>query len=196
VERELSGSSIRSAPYVPPQGAIAPWVAEFHDGNRGVLEQCYRDHARAVLRAVSRLLEGADAETVTHDVFYRLLSNARLRQNFQGGRFEAWLTQVATNAAHDYRRRYRRERPETTDGSSGDDASREEASEADARITVGRFQRERLPLDLAGVFEARFLRQLSQREAAHELGVPRTTLVYQEQRVRALLERFVFDEAS
>jgi hypothetical protein len=86
---------------------------------------------------------------------------------------------------------HRRDRPETTD-TSDDDASCESASEADARITVGGFQREHLE----GVFEARFLRQLSPREAAQPLGVPRTTLVYQEQRVRALLEQFVLDVAS
>jgi len=170
---------------------VTPWVADFHAGDRGVLEQCYRDHHRAVVSAVGRMLKGADAETVTHEVFYRLLSNPRLRDNFQGGNFEAWLLQVATNAARDYLRRYRREQPEATDAAAPHDASSEDASEADAKMTVGRFQRDCLPPDLAGVFDARFLRQLSQREAARELGVPRTTLVYQEQRVRALLKDFV-----
>ncbi len=171
------------------------WVADFHAGERPLLEQCYRDHYRGVVATVGRMLTGADAETVTHEVFYRLLSNPQLRENFQGGNFDAWLAQVATNAARDHLRRYRREQPEGPEG-PGADSPGASADEADARMTIDRFKRERLPPDLAGVFEARFLRQLSQREAAEELRMPRTTLVYQEQRVRSLLKSFVLGESS
>jgi RNA polymerase sigma-70 factor (ECF subfamily) len=190
VTRRVLEAKSLAHPLVMPVGAT-PWIADFHAGDRGVLEQCYRDHFRAVVSTIGRLLKGADAETVTHEVFYRLLSNARLRENFQGGNFDAWLMQVATNAARDYLRRYRREQPEAPDAASSEGLSSASADEVDAKMTVGRFQRECLPPELAGVFEARFLRQLSQREAADELGMPRTTLVYQEQRVRSLLEDFV-----
>jgi RNA polymerase sigma-70 factor (ECF subfamily) len=167
------------------------WVASFHAGDRAVLEQCYRDHFRAVVATVGRLLRGADAETVTHEVFYRLLTNPGLRENFRGGNFDAWLTQVAMNAARDHLRRYRREQPESPADALPDEAPRGSAEEIDAKIAIDRFRRERLPPELAELFEARFTRQLSQRDAAAELGMPRTTLIYQEERVRSLLKDFL-----
>ncbi|MGO8992224.1 MAG: RNA polymerase sigma factor [Polyangiaceae bacterium] len=171
------------------------WVADFHAGDRGLLEQCYRDHYRAVVSTIGRFLMGADAETVTHEVFYRLLSNPRLRENFQGGNFDAWLTQVATNSARDYLRRYRREQPEQPD-TAGPEEAPHASEEVDAKMMVERFRRESLPADLAAVFEARFLRQLSQRQAAEELKMPRSTLAYQEERIRSLLKTFVLGESS
>jgi RNA polymerase sigma-70 factor (ECF subfamily) len=171
------------------------WLADFHAGDRAVLEKCYRDHHATVVRTIGRMLAGADAETVTHEVFYRLLSNAKLRENFQGGRFDAWLTQVATNAARDFLRRYRREQAEIPETSPAREGSHAAAEEMDAKVMVERFRRDCLPPDLAGVFDARFLRQLPQRQAASELGMPRTTLVYQEQRIRSLLREFVLGGA-
>jgi RNA polymerase sigma-70 factor (ECF subfamily) len=56
---------------------------------------------------------------------------------------------------------------------------------------VERFCREHLPAKWAKVFDARFLRQLPQREAARELGIQRSTLAYQEQQVRELLTAFL-----
>ncbi len=178
------------------QAGMGRWVADFHAGERAVLEQCYRDHYRGVVATVGRLLSGADAETVTHEVFYRLLSNPQLRGNFQGGNFDAWLAQVATNAARDHLRRYRREQPEASETPSLPDAPGASADEADAKMMIGRFERECLPPELASVFEARFLRQLSQREAAEELRIPRSTLAYQEQRVRSLLKSFLLGDPS
>jgi RNA polymerase sigma-70 factor (ECF subfamily) len=173
--------------------ATPKWLAEFHAGDRQVIEQCYRDHYRGIVGAVGRLLMAADAETVTHEVFFRLLWNAKLRENFQGGRFDAWLTQVATNLARDHRRRFRREQSDPPEGSSSDRMASggELAEEVHARTMIERFRRERLPAEWSGVFEARFLRQLSQRDAANELGMHRTTLVYQEQRIRTLLKEFL-----
>jgi RNA polymerase sigma-70 factor, ECF subfamily len=175
------------------------WVADFHSGDRGVLEQCYRDHCTGVLRTVGRLLTGADAETVTHEVFYRLLSNAKLRENYQGGNFGAWLMLVATNSARDHLRRIRREQPELDPeiGSGAAPSSAEPANltdEIEAKLLIERFRTERLPPEWANVFEARFLRQLPQRQAAASLGMHRTTLVYQEQRIRALLRDFLLRE--
>jgi RNA polymerase sigma-70 factor (ECF subfamily) len=182
------------------QSAEGAWLADFHAGHRVVLEQCYRAQYGKVMRAVGRMLTRADAETVTHEVFYRLLSSARLRESFQGGSLDAWLAQVATNTARDLLRRQRREQPEEAAGDAR--ASRANtncegaeggtfADEVDAKLLIERFRAERLPPEWRGVFDARFLRQLPQRRAAAELGIPRTTLVYQEQRIRALLRDFV-----
>lgn len=168
------------------------WLARFHAGERAVLEQCYRDHFANVLAAAARILSSADAETVAHEVFYRLLSEAKVRQSLRGGSVRAWLVQVGTNAALDYLRRRLREAPiDPDERSTGDVDPARLDEEIEAKLLVERFCRERLPPKWHAVFEARFLRQLPQRDAARELRMPRTSLVYQEQRIRELLEEFL-----
>ncbi|MGH7435076.1 MAG: RNA polymerase sigma factor [Polyangiaceae bacterium] len=172
------------------------WLAAFHAGDRALIGRCYEEHQRTVMAAVGRILSATDSETVAHDVFYRVLSDAELRRNFQGGNLAAWMTRVARNAAIDYLRRHRREQVAWNDDTTGPalealgEAGRLE-EELDARVIVERFRRECLPPAWAGVFDARFLRQASQRQAAEELGIQRTTLVYRELRIRRLLTQFL-----
>jgi RNA polymerase sigma-70 factor (ECF subfamily) len=174
------------------------WLASFHAGHRRALEQVYREHYATVQRAVGRVLTGADQETVIHEVFYRLLSREELRRNFQGGSLKAWLATVAYHLALEYVRRQQREQGAIAQAQA--EAPEAEASvEADAegseaRILIERFRRECLPEKWHAVFEARFLRQLPQREAAKELGMHRTTLAYQELRIRSLLKGFLLRE--
>ena len=56
------------------------WLRRFHAGERDALEQCYRDHFERVLAAAARILGSIDAETVTHEVFFRLLDDQKMRQ--------------------------------------------------------------------------------------------------------------------
>lgn len=168
-------------------------LAAFHAGDRAALERCYRDHFAAVAAAARRILRPVDAETVTHEVFHRLLASAEMRATFQGGNLGAWLARVATNRAIDHKRRYAREEalspslPVTA--AQADDDGR-----LSAKLVVERFREECLPPRWEPVFEARFLKQLGQREAALSLGMSRTTLMYQEHRIRALLRRFVLKD--
>jgi RNA polymerase sigma-70 factor (ECF subfamily) len=172
----------------------ARWLAAFRAGERWTLEDCYRMHASRVMAAAGALLGRIDAETITHEVFYRLLSSQKMRESFRGGDLGAWLTRVVTHAAIDDLRRRRREVlaevPRETDGEDVNAGG----AKLDAKLLVARFREECLPAEWEGVFEARFLRQLSQRDAARELRIPRTTLVYQEQRIRALLEQFLLTD--
>ncbi|HEX4628097.1 MAG TPA: RNA polymerase sigma factor [Gemmatimonadales bacterium] len=171
-----------------------PWLAAFHGGDRSVMERCYRDHYRTVATAVRRILTDADAETVTHEVFYRLLSDRGMRESFQGGNLAAWLTRVAMNGALDHRRRYRREANGSPENATADaDPGTAERADDDlaAKQLVDRFRRECLPPEWDALFDARFLRALPQRLAAKELGMHRTTLVYREARIRALLRKFL-----
>src|SRR5688572_25996951 len=101
------------------------WLAAFHAGERWAIEACYREHVSRVLAAARRVLDEIDAETVTHEVFYRLLSNPKMRESFQGGNLGAWLTQVATRSAIDDLRRRRRE---TSSGSEPHGEAQEEPS--------------------------------------------------------------------
>jgi len=168
------------------------WLRLFHDGERSTIEHLYREHFETVARAVGPLLGRADKETVIHEVFLRLISQAPLRASFRGGDLGAWLSTVSRNHAIDYLRRRNRETPAGMSPTAADEAPvRSWESHAEARMLVDRFRREVLPPKWAGTFEMRFLRQLPQTEAAASLGIGRTTLAYQEARIRRLLRKFM-----
>ncbi len=171
-------------------------VERFHAGDHATLERCYRQHYRTVARAAASVLGPADAETVTHEVFHRLLTTPKMRESFKGGDLGAWLSRVSKNHALDFRRRYARETSledcvaEAPDLASTEGAQGERLS---ASVVVERFRNTCLPKKWDAVFEARFLKQLGQREAAAALGMHRTTLMYQEHRIRAMLRKFVLE---
>jgi RNA polymerase sigma-70 factor (ECF subfamily) len=169
--------------------AVRPddWLRRFHDGDRSIIEQIYREHFTSVSRAVALLSSAADRETAIHEIFLRLLTRPALRGAFLGGDFGAWLGVVAHNHAIDCARQRRREVPADCAAHPLVDGS---ATHVEARIMVERFRAEVLPPKWRGVFDTRFIQQLTQEEAATALGVGRTTLAYQESRVRRLLRRF------
>jgi RNA polymerase sigma-70 factor (ECF subfamily) len=168
------------------------WLDDFHAGDPEVMRQCYVEHFAAVERAVGRILQGADKETVVHEVFYRIIADAGVRASFQGGSLRAWLSTVARNCAVDTKRRQQREMPAGAPPDLAEDAGEVASfeSSAIARDWVARFRAERLPEKWRAVFEARFVAQASQSEAARSLGMRRTTLLYQELRIRQLLRTF------
>jgi RNA polymerase sigma-70 factor (ECF subfamily) len=169
------------------------WLRRFHDGDRAVMEKCYRDHFETVERSVGAVLGGSDKETVVHEVFLRLLTRHEVRAGFRGGSLARWLATVARNHAVDHVRRYAREQavaPEVVVGLA-DSASAMVDESIDARRIIDRFRRQCLSAPWDRVFVARFIEQLSQREAAARLGMRRTTLAYQERRIRRLLRRFL-----
>src|SRR5260221_13768567 len=174
------------------------WLAEFHRGSRAVLTECYVDHFVSVERAVGRILKGADRETVIHEIFFRLMTNESLRHTFQGGSFRAWISTIARNQAVDY---WRRQQFEVPAGAPEDllgereDAARFE-NRVEAQITIDRFRSECLPEKWKKLFDARFIQQLDQPQAARPLGMHRTTLIYQEYRVRTLPRRFVLKKGK
>jgi RNA polymerase sigma-70 factor (ECF subfamily) len=159
-----------------------------------VIEECYRDHFEAVDRSVGAVVAGADRETVVHEVFFRIMTRQDVRLGFRGGSIAGWLATVARNQAIDHLRRSRREEAVAPDVASrlADAVALAPAEDSlDARRLVAEFRSQCLPPEWDGVFVARFLDQLSQREAAARLKMRRTTLAYQELRIRRLLERFV-----
>lgn len=178
----------------PTEGAFD--LEGFHAGDRATLERVYRDHYAKVARAAGSVLEPADAETVTHEVFHRLLSSPKMRESFKGGELGAWLARVAKNQALDFRRRYARETSLEDGVAEAPDTAGAESAQGDslsAAMLIDRFRKTVLPPKWDAVFEARFLKQLGQREAAIALGMHRTTLMYQEHRIRALLQKFVLE---
>lgn len=186
------------APYIQVSFApLASFMADdppfpldaFHTGDRTLLARCYQDHFAAVEQAVGSLLSGADKETVVQDIFVQMLSDAAFRLNFQGGSLGAWLNQIARNRAIDYRRRvYDRERTLESAGLDREVRAQDMEARLDARAFLSELRR-RLPAKWLPVFEARFVRGLSQREAAESLGLSRTTLAYQDLQIRRVLRR-------
>jgi len=170
------------------------WLRAFHAGQRDCLERCYRDQLATVERAVATIIAmGADRETLVHEVFFRLLNEESLRRAFHGGSFSAWLRVVARNQAIDYARRRRIEVHIPDDAHPASDPAVGGAldKQVDARLTLQRFREQVLPQKWRRVFDARFVQQQDQPAAARSLGMRRTTLAYQEYRIRNLLRRFV-----
>lgn len=169
------------------------WLALFHAGNRKVLKKLYNEHFCTVEKAAGKILPEADKETVIHEVFLRIFTEENMRQNFKGGSLVAWLTTVTKNQAIDFLRRSRKEfmaNPEFVANQS-DSGSHNLEDKLQAKMLIDVFRRDHLPEKWLQVFEARFIRQLTQREAARDLKMPRTTIAYQEHRIRVLLRRFL-----
>jgi RNA polymerase sigma-70 factor (ECF subfamily) len=169
----------------------AEWLERFYSGSHDVLRDCYENHFDGVWHAVGGLLKGADRETVVHEVFFRALFQTEQRRKFRGGAFGSWLATLARNHAIDFLRRAKKERPWDEAPSQIRDAGYMPSTEEDIDFHrfVENFKRDILPAKWLPVFELRFLRHLTQREAARVLGVGRTTLAYQELKIRRLLKR-------
>ncbi|MDX2019125.1 MAG: RNA polymerase sigma factor [Deltaproteobacteria bacterium] len=168
----------------------------FHNGDRRAMADCYERHFEDVWQAVGTVLQGADRDTVVHEVFLALLESGELRRSFMGGSLGAWLRVVARNRAIDHHRRVvARERPlleETQSTMPNDEGQAQDrlSSQLDARHFLEKINAA-IPAKWAKVFEARFVRQLSQRDAAATLNMHRTTLAYQELQLRRLLRRML-----
>ena len=167
------------------------WLQRFRAGDRSLLAEIYRQQFGVINRAAAVLHDQADREDIIQRVFFRLLSEPAMRAAYRGGDMGVWLAVIARNQAIDHLRRQRRETPsgmvpEATASSLSDFHARTEA-----RLLIERFRKDIIPARWLAVFEARYLQQLSQAEAAVELGMARTTLAYQEAGVRRLLRRFL-----
>jgi RNA polymerase sigma-70 factor (ECF subfamily) len=177
------------------QEADGAWLEAFRRGDREVLAACYRRYYRVVEAAIGRLLGTADRETVIHEVFFRLISEPEMRMSFNGPSLGPWLAAVARNRAVDLSRRAQRESlvaepPEASEASGGWGMD----EDAILRVLLERFGREQLPPEWVPLFEARYLRQMTQREAARHLGIRRTTLAYREMQIRRRLKKFMLEE--
>ena len=167
-----------------------PWLQRFWAGDRELLGAIYEEHFCRVERAVRRVLRGADVESVVHEVFFRLVAERPFRERFRGGSLGGWLATVGRNRAIDLIRR--RSRESSLEVSHLRKAKwRAEADETlthrEARDFVAHFKDNVLPAKYRAVFEARFIQELTQREAAAALDMPRTSLAYQESNIRQLL---------
>lgn len=169
------------------------WLRRFHEGDPEILEGCYRDSFPVMEKAVGEVLGHADRESIIHEIFSRLIEQPDFRRAFRGGSFLAWVGVVARHEAIDYARRLKREAP-VGDRSVDLPHLRNEGRATEARILVESFRRTWLTPAWESVFNACFLQQMSQHEAARALGLSRTTVAYREMRIRHQLRRFLRDE--
>ena len=172
--------------------------ALFHAGDRALMGRLYQESYQGVDAAVGCVLRGADRETVVQELYLRLLDRPNLRRNFAGGSIHAWLATLAHNLAVDYWRRHRRETSLAEDAVPvlADAQSRRMEERAALSVFIARFLREALPEEWGPIFQARFVEQLDQREAARRLGMHRTTLAYRELRIRKLLRAYLRKRSS
>jgi RNA polymerase sigma-70 factor, ECF subfamily len=174
------------------------WILGFHRGDREAFESFYRDHFSSVDGAVGRILSGADKETVIHEVFCHVMASADVRRSFKGGSVGAWITTLARNRAIDFLRRRRFEEPVGSDPErfAAEPGAGDLERRAEARLLLERFRATLLPAKWEPVFEKRFVEELDQAEAARAIGISRTTLAYQEHKIRKLLRKFVHGSAG
>ncbi len=173
----------------------AAWLARFHAADPEVMRAVYATHVDSILGAVGGLVTGPDRENVVHDVFSRLLSSEEMRRSFTGGSLSAWLRQVAKNRAIDHLRKQKRRREQDLEAvaePASEHGTPAESTERQlAQRLVERLREHCVPEKWRAVFEARFVRQESQRDAAKGLGISRTTLMYQEARLRAGILKYL-----
>lgn len=173
--------------------ATDSWLERFWAGEREAMEQCYFDHFEAVQACVAYYLSGAEREVIVQDVFLKVISSETARRSFKEGSLRSWLLRVARNQAIDRLRARGRQRP--VEPAEVDRLAEHPVDSWEERIwarkRIDRFLDEVLPETWRPIFELRFVNKLSQREAAAELGMLRTTLAYREKRIRRLLVKFM-----
>ena len=171
----------------------ADWLDRFHAGDPAVLEAVYADCFASVARAIAPLLDAVDRESIIHDVFASLIERTGMREQFRGGAIAAWLAQIARNRAIDLlRRRGHKTHTLTKLGAEVTEPGPDPSVTAEARRELAAF-RNQCPEAWLGVFDACFVRQLSQRDAAKELAIARTTIAYRAIQIRRKLRRFILE---
>jgi RNA polymerase sigma-70 factor (ECF subfamily) len=166
------------------------WLRRFREGDRATLADLYRRYGSAVTRSIEAFPIAIDRDAITQEIFCRLVADDALRCSYRGGDMGAWLRAMARSHSIDCLRRRRRERSWEAESAMPLETDGPEV-EVEARLLVERFCAEVLPKKWVPLFVARFVRQLTQTEAAASLGIARTTLAYQESKVRRLLRGFL-----
>ena len=184
--------------------AEAGLLQRFREGDPAALERIYRAHVDSVARAVAGTLRrysrhgwqdgwreaAAEVPDLVQDVFARAFE-PQARRRFDGTRdYGPYLSQIARNAVVDYLRRRRRQVIRNPAPLMDEAALRpaphelgDDVGDLQIRALVGRYVA-RLPPDLRRVHDALYVQELSQREAAAELGLGRQVIRTLEFRLR------------
>jgi RNA polymerase sigma-70 factor (ECF subfamily) len=159
-------------------------------------ERLYNPLIRAWARRQG--FQDADAADLVQEIFVKLMHELPRYTRTDGGTFRGWLSRVATNAGHDFRRRKATRPLPAADGLSGADAPAAGFEEAE-------YRRELVASGLAlirGEFEERswqaFERTAVRNEpparVAADLGISKGAVYVAKSRVMARLRQVVTDE--
>ena len=178
-------------------GGDGDWLQRWYAGDPEAIGWVYMKHFDDAVAGAGTIVPPWEREAVVHDLFLRFVGSESSRRSYKGGSFAAFLRTAARRLALD-RWRKRRRTPEVSmpaehaEGGANTPSARQRILEHAAnRQLLDRFRNHQLPEGLRSTFDARFLLQLTQREAAERLGVHRGTVIFREARVRWLLQRFL-----
>jgi len=177
-------------------------LAAFRRGDRATLEQLYREYLAHIQRLVRSGWRGADGSRaaalgrqdvvdIVQEVFARVFSE-RARLGFDGLRpFQPYLDTIARNLLVDWAPRHGREIAVGAELEvPAEDPPADDWADA-ATITIVEGYLGALPDELRQIHEARFVKGLSQRDAADALGITRQQLRTREARLRDGLRRLL-----
>ena len=175
-------------------------VAPFRAGEREALEKVYRAHVRGVERymhSLSRraggweLVQTAALADLLQDIFIRAFS-VQARQAYDGVRdYQRYLNTIAYHCFIDVLRSRGREVFKATEDLGPDDipsCDPEPCSDPRVRLVLTEYLA-RLPPQLKGVYEQRFVLGRSQHEASSALRLTRRQLRTAEEHLRSGLRR-------
>ena len=165
-------------PAVPLLRDNCKLLQQFRRGDPDALHRVYGAYARPLIRALARdfTTRSAESADLAHDVFMRAFSdNARTAYD-ERRPYLPYLLTIARNLAIDDRRRQRREGPAHARAVELGAGPAPLAAEEVLLLEMVKRYVTALPPRLRQVHEMRFIRDLSQARAAHELGTTRQRL--------------------
>lgn len=173
------------------------WLEQFQRGDRQRLSEVYHQHFTRVRKAVARVLsDPADRDNVVQQLFADLLESAKLRRDYAGGDFGAWLCAIARHKAIDFGRRQSRLVGINDQTVGAFDEGEEPSQLHEFRRDLERFANT-LPVERQHMLKLRFIEGLTQMEASQRLGVPRSTLEDWERQAKMELRLFLLaDDAA
>jgi len=143
-------------------------------GSKSAFEELYERYARRILGFTHRLLrDHQEAESITQEVFLRLLNNSAAYDPSR--RFSTWIYAIARNLCSDALARRRPERLHDTDCLIGQEPN--PAAVSEDRETMQRLEVaiDMLPLFCREVLLLRVFDELSYRQIADIVGCPEST---------------------
>lgn len=180
------------------EAQILESVSRVLQGDHAAYAVVVREYQATVLRICGALLRNSqDAEDAAQEVFYRAfrsLATFRLER-----RFTPWLLSIAMNTARTYFRKSSRNAGRTAAVAPDDlpssycverEGERQLMAES-VRVAIGR-----LPERLRGVVVLYYLEELDVEDVSETLGLSRENVKSRLHRARALLRRFLTEDAT
>ena len=144
-------------------------------GVQSAFERLYRLHGKDVLAYIgSRAKPPLDAYDIAQNVWDKVW---RARESFKGGKFRAWVFEIARNAITDQARKLKNEVSlGEMDPAKDESQSPLDRLEADEETRALHDCLEVIGQDFAEVLRLKLVEELKEREIAGTLGIPMSTV--------------------